>query len=67
MSHLLEFEECDTRRCVNVTINNDMTLEKVESFEVIVYFRDFLFFIRGGQNYGEIKIMDDDERKNLYT
>ena len=56
----LQFKECDTRRCLNVTINNDMTLERPESFYIYV---DGPY----GESYGEIRIMDDDERKNLYT
>ena len=70
MSHLLfEFEECETRRCVNVTVNNDMTLEKVESFYVYGNFEYSNLW--GGFIYGtfdgEIKIMDDDDCKNSYT
>ena len=61
---LLEFEVCDTRRCLNITINNDMTLEKAESFGVAVYLSGVAVT---GRFFGEIKIMDDNEGKNLYT
>ena len=70
MSHLLlKFEECDTRRCVSVAVNNDMTLEKVESFYVYGNLNTFLpfgGFFAGiyGIIDGEIKIMDDNECKN---
>ena len=71
MSQLpFKFEECDTRRCLNVTVNNDMTLEKAESFYVHPDFdtRNLLYYISffGIYYNGEIKIMDNDERKNLY-
>ena len=29
---LLQFDECESRHCVNVTINNDMTLELMERY-----------------------------------
>ena len=67
--HLLEFEECDTRHCMNVTVNNDVTLEKVESFSIFGFFNTYLqhfYGIINGTFGGEIKIMDD-ECKNLYT
>ena len=67
MSHLLlGFEECDTRSCVNVTVNNDMTLEKVESFFVHGNLVPLHFYISGKFD-GVIQIIDDDECKNLYT
>ena len=62
---ILELEECETRHCGNVTVNNDMTLEKVESFYV---YGDTLYgWIINAMIDGEIKIIDDDEGKNLYT
>ena len=64
----LKFEECDTRSCLNVTVNNDMTLEKAESFYIFgsVNFNYHVIPYHAGF-YGQIKIMDDDECKNLYT
>ena len=32
METTLEFDECDTKHCVNVTVSNDVILELVESF-----------------------------------
>ena len=32
----LIFEECETRRRVNISIEDDMTLENIESFNVIL-------------------------------
>ena len=61
-----EFEECDTRYCVNVTVNNDMTLEETESFYVYDI-RIFAPFFFPWTSDGEIVIMDDDERKHLYS
>ena len=68
------FDECVARYCMNVTINDDTTLEKVESFyvthsrEVLVVFVDSdVSMIRiGNVTKAEIKIVDD-ERKNLYS
>ena len=31
---ILHFDECERKHCVNVTINNDMALELMESFHV---------------------------------
>ena len=63
---LLEFEECETRVCVNVTINNDMTLEEEESFYVSGYSSIWLPSEETIEAFfnGEIKIKDD-ECKNL--
>ena len=64
MSHLsLEFEECETRRCLNVTVSNDMTVEKVESFYFSGIADDLLIH---GRLDGAIEIMDDDERKYIH-
>ena len=68
---LIKFEECETRLCVNITLNNDMTLEKVESFHFQGYLGVSTYNFNQRFIYGnfdaEIKIMDDDECKNLYT
>ena len=32
----VEFEECTTSLCVNITINDDSTLEEEEEFDVLV-------------------------------
>ena len=33
---ILVFDKCENRRCVNVIVNNDMTLEQDESFSITV-------------------------------
>ena len=64
MTHVLKFDKCETRRCVNVTVNNDVTLEQEESFFITVTLDSFYYW----PPEGEIKIMDDkDECKNLYN
>ena len=57
MDTTLEFDECDTKHCVNVTVSNDVTLELVESFFVTLEWtvRRPIF----NPILGEIKIMDD--------
>ena len=69
----VEFDECATRHCVNVAINNDVTLEQVESFyvthapEVLVRVNsELMLTIIDNVTKAEIKIVDD-ERKNLYS
>ena len=74
MRHMLKFDKCETIRCVNVTVNNDVTLEQEESFFIIADSYDFLghfsyiFIFLYEPLEGEMKIMDDkDECKNLYN
>ena len=69
---VMKFDECVTRYCLNVTVNDDMTLEKVESFyvthapEIIVTFDlDDIRIVRiRNVSKAEIKIVDN-ECKNL--
>ena len=66
--------ECVTRFCLNVTANDDMTLEKVESFYVTHDRNIILAYGSGEVNHktihnvtkAEIKIVDN-ERKDLYS
>ena len=36
MNTILVFDKCEKRRCVNITVNNDMTLEQWELFSVTI-------------------------------
>ena len=66
----IELDGCAARHCVNVTINNDRTLEQLESFYVTHYPEILLridseLVITSIDNVtkAEINIVDD-ERKN---
>ena len=57
----LIFEECETRRCVNISIEDDMTLENIESFNVILdRSLDLDSRIHLDPVIGEIQIIDND-------
>jgi hypothetical protein len=67
MRHMLKFDKCETRRCVNVTVNNDITLEQEESFVITVTLEEdisvFYYYYRPLE--GEIKIMDDKDELDI--
>ena len=57
----LIFEVCETRRCVNISIEDDMTLENIESFNVILERSPGLDSrIRLDPVIGVVRIIDND-------
>ena len=67
MFTLLMFNMCEVRKCTDITIMNDVTLENVELFSVSLLASNLDPTISLNQDVAEIKIIDDDGLCNIHV
>ena len=61
-SEVLTFSPCEPRRCVNVSITDDLMFEPEEKFSLSLTNLTSIVFVFLGSAVGEVLINDDDSK-----
>ena len=65
VSTILTFPECESKSCVNISILDDVTVEKNQTFSISLDSTDSRIIIDPDLKDGEVTIMDNEECENV--